>query len=113
MSKLNDEGLIDKFKKGLRREIKDIIMSQEKLPADLKEWQEKADRIYQNKQSSDFQNGMRGGNGRFLYPEQFIKGDKGMKPQGGFGRKSRERDQDDQQYEIRGGFTRDGRNWVP
>src|SRR5258705_1891364 len=48
MSKLNNEGLIDKFKKGLRREVKDIIMNQEKLPADLKEWQEKGDRIYQN-----------------------------------------------------------------
>src|SRR5258705_12566975 len=83
MSKLNDEGLIDKFKKGLRREIKDIIMGQETLPADLKEWQEKADRIYQNKQSSDFQNNMRGGTGRFLYPEQFIKGDnKGTNPRG-------------------------------
>src|SRR5260370_36679634 len=94
MSKLNDEGLIDKFKKGLCREVKDIIMSQEKLPANLKEWQEKADRIYQNKQSRDFQNNMGGGTGRFLYPEQFInKGEKGMDPKRGFGKNIKSWDQ--------------------
>ncbi len=57
---------------------------------------------------------MRGGTGRFLYPEQFInKGDKGTNPRGGFGRNIRAWDQDDPDYEIRSGFTGDRRNWVP
>jgi hypothetical protein len=116
MSKLNDEGLIDKFKKGLRRDIKDIIMSQEKLPANLKEWQEKADRIYQNKTSNDFQNGMRGGTGRFLYPEQFMGKDRNngtARPQGG-GRNIRSWETEDRpDLDTRAGYIGDRRNWVP
>jgi len=107
---LQPQGLLaphgQNFEKGLYEEF--VPPMSQTSRDNLKEWQEKADRIYQNKQSSDFQNNMRGEPDDSFTQSNSSKEITKENPRGGFGRNIRAWDQDDPDYEIRSGLLEIG-----
>jgi len=66
--------LIEAFKDGLMPSLKQMIMvTRDTLPTTLKEWQDLAVRLDQNKRTNEYEISLKQGKGRYLYLDSIFQ----------------------------------------